>query len=341
MTVNTWSQTAAENATADSTINIPEGMSPGTVNDTMRAMMAAMAKFRDDLSGNLVTAGTSAAYTLTTNQSFTSLTDGLCVHARASATNDADATINIDSLGSKQLLSDSTPTNVNASVLVVGRVYKFTYDSTADGWIVSSALTPDVIPVGTVSDFAGTTAPDRWLLAYGQEVSRTTYALAFAVLGETYGAGDSSTTFNLPDLRGRVTAGKDDMGGTSADRLTDQTGGVNGDTIGDTGGAETHTLLTAELAAHTHGAGTYTAASDGAHTHVQTINGYDWNTVPQGSHSTGSISSHTDKASTASTQSGGTHTHSITGSSASSGSDTAHNNVQPTIILNKIIYMGV
>lgn len=63
----------------------------------------------------------------------------------------------------------------------------------------------------------------------------------------TFGVGDGTTTFNLPDLRGRVIAGKDDMGGSSANRLTDVTGSLNGDTLGDTGGAETFTLVRSDL----------------------------------------------------------------------------------------------
>jgi microcystin-dependent protein len=59
--------------------------------------------------------------------------------------------------------------------------------------------------------------------------------------------GDGSTTCNIPDCRGRVIAGKDDMGGTSANRLTNQSGGLNGDTLGAMGGSETHTLTEAQL----------------------------------------------------------------------------------------------
>ena len=72
--VVSWSQTAASNATADSNVNWAEGMAPSQVNDSARAQMASVAKWRDDLSGALVTGGTSAAYTLTSNQSFSSLT---------------------------------------------------------------------------------------------------------------------------------------------------------------------------------------------------------------------------------------------------------------------------
>lgn len=79
---------------------------------------------------------------------------------------------------------------------------------------------------GTVLPFAGSAAPIGWLLCYGQAVSRTTYANLFAAIGTAYGAGDGSTTFNVPDLRGRVAAGKDDMGGTAASRLNVSTTGT-------------------------------------------------------------------------------------------------------------------
>jgi microcystin-dependent protein len=170
-----------------------------------------------------------------------------------------------------------------------------------------SPIVADSIPLGTVVDFAGTSAPSKWLFGFGQNVSRSTYAELFAILGTTYGAGDGSTTFGLPDLRGRVIAGKDDMGGTSANRLTNQSGGLNGDTLGATGGAETHTLTTAQLAAHTH---TYNISLPGGGL-SKPIHGSSDNGTPVGY------------------------------TSGSAGSGAAHNNVQPTIILNKIIYAGV
>lgn len=95
------------------------------------------------------------------------------------------------------------------------------------------------VPAGCVMPFAGATPPDGWLLCYGQAVSRTSYSDLFAAIGTTYGAGDGSTTFNLPDLRGRVAAGKDDMGGSAAGRLTSA---VSGATLGASGGEQSHTL---------------------------------------------------------------------------------------------------
>lgn len=161
---------------------------------------------------------------------------------------------------------------------------------------------------GMLMPYAGGSAPSGWLLCYGQAISRTTYAALFSAIGTTYGTGDGSTTFNVPDLRGRVIAGQDDMGGTSADRLTNQSGGLDGDTLGATGGSETHTLTEAELAAHSHSLGT--------NGRVQV--GNDNGTAYSGKWVSGSGST-------------------ITYSTEETGSDTAHNNVQPTIVLNYII----
>lgn len=160
---------------------------------------------------------------------------------------------------------------------------------------------------GMVMPYAGTSAPTGFLLCGGQAVSRTTYSDLFAVIGTTYGVGDGASTFNLPDLQGRVVAGKDDMSGSSANRLTDAvTGGLNGDTLGDTGGEESHTLTTAQLPAHSHGTvvtgvtpSFKTNTGDGGASVVQSI--------------------------------------SVSTAATSTGSGSAHNNVQPTIILNYII----
>ena len=79
-------------------------------------------------------------------------------------------------------------------------------------------------PPGVISMYAGATAPDGWLLCDGSAVSRTTYADLFTAIGTTYGAGDGSTTFNVPDVRGRVPVGRSPGGKAEVDALGDNEG---------------------------------------------------------------------------------------------------------------------
>lgn len=104
------------------------------------------------------------------------------------------------------------------------------------------------IPVGAVLPYAGATAPSGYLLCDGQAVSRVTYAALFALISTTYGLGDGSLTFNVPDLRGRFPLGKDDMGGSSAGRVT----ATEADNLGQGSGAESHVLTESEMPAHQH-----------------------------------------------------------------------------------------
>lgn len=116
-----------------------------------------------------------------------------------------------------------------------------------------AANTTSAVPAGHILPWPGNAAPAGYSFAYGQAVSRTTYAAAFAVYSTVYGSGDGSTTFNLPDLRGRTIFGRDDMGGSPANRIT-----TNGIVLGSTGGEDKHLLTVLEMPSHTH---TYTAWS--------------------------------------------------------------------------------
>lgn len=163
------------------------------------------------------------------------------------------------------------------------------------------------VPSGVVVPFAGSSAPAGWLLCYGQAVSRTAYAALFTVISTTFGAGDGSTTFNVPDLRGRVAAGVDNMGGTAAGRVTSGGSGITGTTLSATGGAETVTLTAAHMPSHTHSVPSGAAGATGNASAAFGCGPF--------------LSSATDSAQT-------------TGSAGSGG---AHENMPPTIMLNYIV----
>lgn len=115
----------------------------------------------------------------------------------------------------------------------------------------SVATLAQAMPIGAVIDFAGAVAPSGWALCYGQAISRATYATLFALVGTTFGAGDGSTTFNLPDLRGRVTAAPDNMGGVQAGRLNSGAMAAVANNVGGAGGTSTSTLTTPNLPPYT------------------------------------------------------------------------------------------
>lgn len=108
------------------------------------------------------------------------------------------------------------------------------------------------VPIGATMDFAGSTAPETWMLCYGQAISRVTYATLFTVIGTSFGAGNGTTTFNLPDLRGRVVAGKDNMGGTDAGRLSGYYGAI-ARVLGGALGSAFHVLTVGQIPVHNHG----------------------------------------------------------------------------------------
>jgi hypothetical protein len=162
MSLFTWSRTAADNDDADSTINMREGMAPSLVNNGVRAVMAAVAKWRDDSSGVIATGGSASAYTLTTYQTYTSLTDGISVTFRAAATNSAGPTLNVDGLGAKPLRM-YTGSSLLAGKIVSGSIYRATYRQSSDEWILLGAF-PETIEIasGTKMLFQQTNAPTGW-----------------------------------------------------------------------------------------------------------------------------------------------------------------------------------
>lgn len=104
---------------------------------------------------------------------------------------------------------------------------------------INAQVSGDTLPVGCIVPFTSDTVPENWLLCDGQAISRTEYDLLFSIIGTSYGVGDGSTTFNLPNLKGRVAVGKDST----------QT---EFDNLGETGGEKTHTMTEQELVPHAH-----------------------------------------------------------------------------------------
>lgn len=248
----TWSKTQAANATADSTVNWQEGQAPSTVNDSARNMMASAAKFRDDISGAIVTTGISVAYIVASNQTFDTLANfaGKMIAFTPHITNGAGpVTMTVD--GFANLPVRAAPgVELTAGTLIQGTPYTATY-SGVDGVLYLHGFygNPYNIPLAAGMPYFATATPNSsFVFPFGQAVSRSVYSALYVILATNFGPGDGTTTFNLPDLRGRVPAGWDAMGGVSANRLT-AASGFGG--LFSASGAETVTLLTANLPAYT------------------------------------------------------------------------------------------
>ena len=315
-----WSRTAGNNASADATINWAEGQAPSSVNDSARAMMASTAAFRDDISGAIVTGGSSTAYTVTSYQIFDTLAHmaNQMIAFTPHATNGATVTLNVDGLGAKPLRT-STGVELLAGSLVAGTPYVATYNNSDAVWYLRGFFgNPYNVPLGGGMLFFGTTAPNSsFVFPYGQAISRTTYATLFALTSTAFGVGDGSTTFNLPDLRGRVPAGKDDMGGSAANRITNAGSGIVGTTLGASSTAQTVTLGTANLPP-------YTPAGSIAVSYTSSIAITNGVAAVSGGALSAAITATTGV------------TASFTGT-AQGGTSTPFSNVQPTLITNYII----
>lgn len=283
-----------------------------------------------------VTNGTSGAFSLTLGVS-------------NGAEGALGSTVAVAQGATMELFSDGTNIGVRAvtgpsSVAAAGNVAAFadqTGGALQDTGFPSSSLT-SLVPSGTILEFAGTTPPSGYLLANGQAVSRTTYATLFSICGTAYGAGDGSTTFNVPDRRGRVGAGYDPSNATG--RLTGSTAqGASAAALGNSGGEQAHTQTSAELVSHSHTATSISSSNssstvrDPGHAHVLGNSTPGGTTFPEISASAqGTGDNNTGSATTGISVSTSTTTTTST-TNTDTGGGSAFNVVQPTIILNYII----
>ncbi len=215
--------------------------------------------------------------------------------------------------------------------VAVNGVQSATFNSdtsvTFDGNVtVNGILSASALPIGAMMDFAGSVAPSKWLLCFGQLVSATTYAALFAVIGTTYGSG--AGTFGIPDCRGRATFGQDNMGGSAANRITSSLN-YDGTVLGNAGGLQSHQLLAAEIPSITSTGSNTISVNSGA---AYWANGSLTSFTGGGGNQT--IANPTGPIAIASS---GSNSITVTSQGTSGNS---HTILSPSIITTKIIYAG-
>lgn len=249
MPFDLWSKTASLNSSIDPTINLAEGMAPSAVNDSCRAIMARLAEFRDDTSGLLSTAGTATAYTLASNQGLPTIpNDGQLIAFSPHVVNGINPTLTVDG-GTTYPIQSSSGVAVTAATLVAGSPYMAKFSLPNLAWMLCGFYAnPINIPLAGGMDYWGLTVPNsNFAFPIGQAISRTTYSALFALIGISYGGGDGSTTFNIPDKRGRVSAGLAFMGGPDSGRLSNGSMSAVRNTLGAGGGLDTEVLTLAQI----------------------------------------------------------------------------------------------
>jgi microcystin-dependent protein len=305
-----WSEDDNANTSA-APDGAPEGMAPSGVNNVLRAHQGALKRFYN-WTNPKITGGSGTAYTLSYAVAPGALVDGMTHLVQFHAANGNAPTLNVNSLGAIPLhyYSAGAWRAVPAALWDADMIFRVAYNSSAGAYRIlhRDDSTGDVILTARSAARGGT------LLCFGQAVSRTQYAGLFAALSTTYGVGDGSTTFNLPDLRGRVVAGQTDMGGVDSGNLTG--GGVLGAALG----AQTHT--------HSVSGSTAGSLSVSVSGNAAANAGQAGNAVGGGEGGPFNTNN---------------HDHTVTGSGLTSGSLTvsgtaaAGSSVQPTRILNYLI----
>lgn len=302
----------------------------GTIATALTTLAAAsIASLQTQAATAFTTAGTAPSYTLTPSPALASYVAGQRFRVKFHAAPAGSDTLNVSGLGAKTLKQyDSTGAKI-AAVLASGMLCDIEYDGT-DMVVLDPlpAAAASSVPTGVVEDYVGLSAPSGYVMLSGRTIgdasssaterANADTAALFTLLWNSLadaqapvsgGRGANAAAdyaahkrITLPDARGRVIAGLDNMGGTTASRLTSSGSGITGTTLGASGGSETHTLTTAQMPAHTHNVPL----------------GYATTGTPQTIDTSGYAGANTVATSSA-------------------GSGNAHQNTQPTLVLNKII----
>lgn len=231
---------------------------------------------------------------------------------------------NVDNIGGVAQVAQGAGSPVNRRNLRFqdggGVIWTVTPTGPDDADVSASISGGTGVPTGTVLDFAGTVAPPGYLLCDGAAYGRTggdpsPQPDLFAAIGTTWGVGDGSTTFNVPNLARRVTVGS---GGSPT--------GVLGNAVGNVGGAETHTLSQGEMPSHNH--------SDSGHAHNISLTNQG---VCCGTANNGNSFIMMTGTNTGMLFPLGGSTSTSFANISNTGGGGAHNNMQPSAVMQKII----
>lgn len=213
--------TVASNNTDVDGVNLAEGCSPSGINNAIREVMAHLKDFQSGtVTGNAIAIASGGTGAENATDARTNLSS-----AKLGANSDITSLSGLTTaLSVAQGGTGATSITANSVVLGngTGAVQEVAPGASGNA-LVSNGTTwqstiLETIPAGAVQYFAMNTAPSGWLKANGQAVSRTTYATLFSAIGTTFGSGDGSATFNVPDLRGEFLRGWDDSRGIDSGR---------------------------------------------------------------------------------------------------------------------------
>ncbi|EJF92641.1 phage tail protein [Bartonella tamiae] len=219
-----WSTSSSNNANSDELINWAEGQPPSTVNNSARAMMQRLKEYISDVGGAIDATGTQNSINITFKSPITGYFNGLKFLFTAYAYNTGEVVISINGISALPVYKASASgiTKLSSGDIITGAIYQVVYNSNlnsgAGGFFLINPSPSSIFPPGFILEYAMPTAPSGWLHLDGKAYSRKDYSSLFSVIGTTYGAGDGSTTFNVPDRRGLVVRGWDNGRGLDSNR---------------------------------------------------------------------------------------------------------------------------